>query len=293
MPVSIGLIVDTETTGLGNRDEIVEIALILFEFDTNSGKIFEIIEEYTGLREPSVLCDLSALQVHGISAGMTRGKWLNKEKVIDLFTRTDIVFAHNDAFHRDFIQRLYPELPPRTWACTMRHILWNWEGYFGISLGDIATHYKIYRSITHRAYDDAMAVMAILRTNNCNGVPHIKQLYDRIHRDSIKVRFKSQSTGRFRKIHVSEQNDELLARCPTHIPIKLWTKPDYDCINGYIRGSIGGSDRVFQFKKATNKYLLSLLDDNKIVELHCLDKSDSSIEFCIVANKDGGHSTKK
>ena len=45
--------VDVETTGLDHRsDEVVELAIVLFAYDRSTGRILDIIDNYTGLRDP-------------------------------------------------------------------------------------------------------------------------------------------------------------------------------------------------------------------------------------------------
>jgi len=49
----VGVIVDTETTGLNRRnDELIEIGLVAFSFD-ELGKIGDIIGVYGGLHQPT------------------------------------------------------------------------------------------------------------------------------------------------------------------------------------------------------------------------------------------------
>ena len=59
-PFSYGIAgcIDVETTGLSPyTNEIIELGLVLFAFNRQTGKIIEVLEEYTGLREP--VCSIS------------------------------------------------------------------------------------------------------------------------------------------------------------------------------------------------------------------------------------------
>lgn len=289
MPTSIGLVVDTETTGLSNRDEIIEFAAIAFEFDPNTGIINKRLDEYSGLREPKVLCDPEALRIHGITPGMTRGRSLDKSRILELFTRTQIVIAHNAAFDQAFLQRLFADLPEKPWACTLRQILWDWEGYFQTNLSAIAKHYGISQEITHRARSDAEVVFQLLSKPNCLNVPHIKQLNDRINRPSLTLKFRHQHTKRALRLTVFMQEDEILVRSDLGDRLKLWTRPDYEFINAYVKGSIGGRGRALQFSKSKNRTLLSLCLSNRRVELVVSQRTESLVEFEVCMEDDRTH----
>ena len=60
--------VDVETTGLDpTTEEIVELSIMLFAYDKGNGKIFGVLEEYTGRREPSEPIPKEAYKIHGIT----------------------------------------------------------------------------------------------------------------------------------------------------------------------------------------------------------------------------------
>ena len=47
-------VVDTETTGMNaDRDEIIELGLVVVAVGATSGQAFEVLESYGGLEEPS------------------------------------------------------------------------------------------------------------------------------------------------------------------------------------------------------------------------------------------------
>lgn len=283
MPASIGLVVDIETTGLSDRDEIIEISLIAFEYDSLSGVILKRLDEYTGLREPSVACDNVALQAHGISPGMTRGRSLDKKRIFELISIAEIIFSHNVEFDRKFLQKQYADLSNKHWACTMRQILWDWEGFFGIGLSAIAEHYGIEQGIIHRARNDAEVVLKILEKPNCLGIPHIRQLHERLYRKPFILKFRNRATKRPLKINASSQDDEVLARSTIGDSLKLWTKDGHDFINAYVRGSIGGKGRALQFVKSANKTLLTMMSPENRGELVVSRRTESSIELDVIS----------
>ncbi len=70
---------DVETTGFSPRaDEIVELAIVLFEFNYADGTITEVVDSYSGLREPSVPIHPGASRVHGLTIDDLRGECLHR-----------------------------------------------------------------------------------------------------------------------------------------------------------------------------------------------------------------------
>ena len=78
----IAIFLDTETTGTNvEEDQIIELGMVSFEYNPNSGKIFRILSEFNELEEPSVEIAEEASKVHGISMEMLTGKKINDDDV--------------------------------------------------------------------------------------------------------------------------------------------------------------------------------------------------------------------
>jgi DNA polymerase III subunit epsilon len=155
--------VDTETTGLSNPDELIELAIILFTYNNASGEINKIDDLYTGLRQPNVPVSKGAENVHHITKQQLAGCKLDDLKVKQLISVADIIIAHNAAFDYRFISQLYPEVNNNQWFCSMNGIKWGEKGHVSKSLEYLLKAYDISEEQSHRAMDDTMGVFKLLQ----------------------------------------------------------------------------------------------------------------------------------
>lgn len=177
----LGLLVDVETTGLGpTTDEVIELALKLFSYRTDTGEIIEIIEEDSFLREPLSKTALRnydrAYRVHGIPYEMVKGKNFLDGKIKTYFHRADSVFAHNASFDRSFLFHMYPEVNDLKWYCTMRNIPWKNYGFPNGKLLTLLEAHDITNYQTHRAMDDITYLMELLKKSSPNGNLYLQEV---------------------------------------------------------------------------------------------------------------------
>ena len=170
----IGLVLDVETTGLGpTSDEVIELAVKLFSYRSDTGEILGILEEEAFLREPvkhSAKRNYDrAFQVHGIPYELVRGKSFLDSKIKTYFHRADTVFAHNASFDRSFLYYMYPEVNDLKWYCTMKSVAWKNYGFPNAKLLTLLQAHGITDYQTHRALDDITYLMELLKRTSPNG----------------------------------------------------------------------------------------------------------------------------
>lgn len=159
----IGAVIDVETTGLDHAgDEVIELAIVLFEFERATRRVLGVIDEYDGLREPSVPISRGAASVHGISPAMLRGKTLDRSRVAELLKRAEFIVAHFAAFDKGFVRKLFPLAEERRWLCSMSGINWRRHGHQSRALGRLAKDFGIASSQAHRAKADAHVTLQLL-----------------------------------------------------------------------------------------------------------------------------------
>lgn len=200
--ISIGsaCFVDVETTGLSPySDEIVEMALCLFEFCWETGEITRVIDRYVGLREPCVPISSGAAMVHGISEADLRGKSLDNEKIELIFQKAEFIIAHNAMFDRGFIRRLFAECVPKTWLCSMKDINWKSKGFSSRGLQNLLRDHGIIVSRSHRADNDVKAAVELLCQKGKEGRSYFFELLQQHPRIKTAGRTEESIAGIHRK----------------------------------------------------------------------------------------------
>ena len=186
-PTRRAVFLDLETTGLdASRDEIIEIAMVPFTYSPD-GRIFEIGEPYSGLREPSIPIPSEISALTGIDDAMVEGKALDLDAVRAMAAGAAVIVAHNAAFDRPFAERLDDVFATRPWACSMSQVPWAEEGFEGTKLGYLAARQGFFFD-GHRAVDDCLAAIELLACRQpISGEPALQQLLDAARRPSWRI----------------------------------------------------------------------------------------------------------
>lgn len=147
-------VIDTETTGLGAQDRVVEIAVVVLDATT-----LETVDEYDTLINPRR--DVGPEHIHGISASMVEAAPTFEEIAGDLAARLDdhILVAHNLPFDVRMVQgefsRLDADFSEGRGICTLR--------LSGSRLSTATRDHGIRLDDHHRALADARAAAELLR----------------------------------------------------------------------------------------------------------------------------------
>jgi DNA polymerase-3 subunit epsilon len=93
---------------------------------------------------------------------MVAGRTINPADVAEFVAPAALVVAHNSAFDRRFCERLCPAFVGKAWACSLRDVSWNEEGFVnGAKLANLTTAFGLFYD-GHRAAADCHAGIAIL-----------------------------------------------------------------------------------------------------------------------------------
>lgn len=163
----IGVVVDVETSGLGDDDKVIELALRRFRADQD-GVIVKIDRGYSWLEDPGRDLPEDIVRLTGLTDADVAGQVIDEDAAVRLLRSADFVCAHNAIFDRAHVERRLPDAAGLAWCCSCRDIDWRAGGYDGRSLGWLLAQAGYFHG-AHRAGDDVDAVIQILRQDLPNG----------------------------------------------------------------------------------------------------------------------------
>jgi DNA polymerase-3 subunit epsilon len=160
-PTFIGLILDTETTGVDHaRDEVIELGIIKFEYGA-SGRVYRVIETLNQLDQPRKPIPPEITRLTGITDADVAGQRIDDAAVHALAADAAVVIAHNASFDRQMCEGRWPIFTEKNWACSCHQVPWRDEGHEGMKLGYLLTDYGFFHN-GHQAIDDCHALLALL-----------------------------------------------------------------------------------------------------------------------------------
>ncbi len=183
----LGIMLDTETTGLDPTiDEIIELAMVPFTYGRD-GTIYEVHEPFERLRAPSKPIPPEVTALTGINDDMVAGHAIDLDEVAAFVAPAALVVAHNAGFDRKFVERLSDVFAAKAWACSQSQIAWAKEGFEGTKLGYVLAGCGLYHG-AHRAVDDCWAAIEILaRPLPKSGVPAMAKLLEAARAGTCRV----------------------------------------------------------------------------------------------------------
>jgi len=164
-------------TGKSFEDELVQLALVLFQYSAGEEKPFKILGNYVGNRKPSYSVADEIYNRFCIRPTDLRDIPLNKQKVAELFERADYVISHNNAdIERQQICMFYPEARQSKWYSTQKDIPWRALGFESKSLSELSRAQGKTKPRT--SSERAMAICNLLQQEEpYAGYPFMERIY--------------------------------------------------------------------------------------------------------------------
>lgn len=183
------LLVDVETTGLSQAtDSIIELGLILFTYDVETGQVHQILAAESWLQDPGRPIPDEVARLTGISNDDVRGQSIDEARVRELATDVRLILAHNASFDRPFIDRRLPFLADTHWGCSLNDVPW---GDYGLSSRKLEIllymHTNTFLDTHHRALDDCRATLHVLAAPFADGRMPLQLLLENCRAQRVRV----------------------------------------------------------------------------------------------------------
>jgi len=155
-------VLDTETTGTDPaQDQVIELAIVLFEYCLETGAVGRVVDRYDGLEDPGRTIPPESTAIHGITDAMVAGQRFDDARVESLVKQAGIVIAHNARFDRGFLESRMPIFASVPWACSWQEIPWSDAGIESSKLEYLAYRHGFFYE-GHRAEIDCLALLELL-----------------------------------------------------------------------------------------------------------------------------------
>lgn len=183
-----GVILDTETTGREpGVDRIIELGLVRFRFERETGEVVDVTDVYNSLEDPGMPISPEASRVNGITDEMVKGQRIDDTVVEQMVQGADLVIAHNAYFDREFCERRWPLFKELAWGCSREQIDWAAENITGTKLDYIAFRLGFFYA-AHRAEVDCLALLeALSRPLPVSGRTGLKHLLGRYNHKEVRL----------------------------------------------------------------------------------------------------------
>jgi DNA polymerase III subunit epsilon len=163
----ICVIVDVETTGLNpTADVIIELGLMWFVVDAE-GNVISHASPLGWLEDPGLPLSQTITRITGLTDADVAGRRLDVPRIKSIFDRADLFIAHNASFDLAFLERRFPSVVSKPWACSLREIPWRELGFSCCGLGHLLMeHGRFFDG--HRAEADVWATFQLLQLSGAD-----------------------------------------------------------------------------------------------------------------------------
>lgn len=173
------MVLDTETTGLDSgKDKVFELGYVLIEFSPESGKLYRIIDRYSGFEDPGFDLPENIQKITGVATEQVRGHAFDRSKILADIARTDLVLAHNAGFDRKFIEQPFPQFKEKEWVCSMVNGPWEAMGIGSKKLDYLACMVANLYYSAHRALTDAEVLTEVVAKQGVGDESVLKHILD-------------------------------------------------------------------------------------------------------------------
>ena len=183
----VGIVLDTETTGLDlDNAEVIELAMLKFHY-TPAGEVLRVIGKFDELRQPAHPIPPEITALTGITDEMVSGRSIDPVAVEAFVAGAAIVIAHNARFDRPIAQKAWSVFKTLDWGCSLDEIPWRENGFEGTKLAYLLMGAGLFAD-AHRASGDCQALLHILSLPfGAEGKPALATLLADARQETIRI----------------------------------------------------------------------------------------------------------
>ena len=183
----IGVVLDTETTGLDlDKAEVIELAMLKFLY-TPDGEVLRLIGTFDELRQPANPIPPEIVALTGITDEMVAGHSIDPAAVEAFVAGAEVVIAHNSRFDRPIAEKAWPVFRNLNWACSLDEVPWRENGFEGTKLAYLLMGSGLFAD-AHRAIGDCQALLHLLSSPfAAEGKPALATLLANARQTTIRV----------------------------------------------------------------------------------------------------------
>jgi DNA polymerase III subunit epsilon len=179
---------DVETTGMDRRtDAIIQLSMVPFTYDAESGRVFEVGRPFTSFDDPGRPIPPEIVDLTGITDADVAGQRIDAAALRAFLAPVSLVIAHNAEFDRPFTERRLPAFRDVPWACSVRDVHWRRHGFPSSSLEYLLMKRCRCFYGAHRADQDAEAVVHLLATPFDDGSLPMAHLLESARRGTVRI----------------------------------------------------------------------------------------------------------
>ena len=156
------VILDTETTGIDNAAELIELAFCVCTYDVRTRTVLSIDCCFDAFSKPEKELSQEVSELTHITNDMLPKQKLSYDDFKEYLPEKCLVLAHNAGFDRRILERTYPYvLADLHWADSMTEIDWRQKGFNGKGLEMLLTQAGYWYE-AHRAINDVLALLWLI-----------------------------------------------------------------------------------------------------------------------------------
>lgn len=177
------VVLDTETTGIDNAAELIELAFCVCTYDVRTRTVLSIDCCFDAFSKPEKELSQEVSELTHITNDMLPKQKLSYDDFKEYLPEKCLVVAHNASFDRRILERTYPYvLADLHWADSMTEIDWRAKGFNGKGLELLLTQAGYWYE-AHRAINDVLALLWLIISTNT-----LAELCNNASKVSLEVR---------------------------------------------------------------------------------------------------------